>query len=149
MHEATDRERCRLQGTTRSACRLPRRHDAPVAQRIEHLTTDQEVGGSSPSGRATHRPRFTGLAILSWPVKLISVNHSVIQLSFDHVQKRRRKRRQRGHIRQRGGSFQVLVYAGIDPVTGKRNYLTESTHDAKEADRILRRLLTQVDEPCP
>ncbi len=25
---------------------------APVAQRIEHLTTDQEVGGSSPSGRA-------------------------------------------------------------------------------------------------
>src|SRR6266568_4646302 len=85
MDEATDRERCRLRGTTRSACRLPRRHDAPVAQRIEHLTTDQEVGGSSPSGRATHRPRFTGLAILSWPVKLISVNHSVIQLSFDHV----------------------------------------------------------------
>src|SRR5690349_20435797 len=25
---------------------------APVAQRIEHLTTDQKVGGSSPSGRA-------------------------------------------------------------------------------------------------
>jgi integrase len=40
----------------------------------------------------------------------------------------------------------VLVYVGIDPVTGKRNYLTESTHDEKEADRILRRLLTQVDE---
>jgi hypothetical protein len=26
---------------------------APVAQRIEHLTTDQKVGGSNPSGRAT------------------------------------------------------------------------------------------------
>ena len=61
-------------------------------------------------------------------------------------QKRGHKRRQHGHIRQRGGSFQVLAYAGIDPVTGKRNYLTESTHDAKEADRILRRLLTQVDD---
>jgi hypothetical protein len=38
------------------------------------------------------------------------------------------------------------VYAGIDPVTGKPNYLTASTHDQKEADRILRRLLSQVDE---
>jgi hypothetical protein len=27
---------------------------APVAQRIEHLTSDQRVGGSSPSGRATN-----------------------------------------------------------------------------------------------
>ena len=26
--------------------------NAPVAQRIEHLTTDQKVGGSNPSGRA-------------------------------------------------------------------------------------------------
>jgi hypothetical protein len=27
--------------------------------------------------------------------------------------------RSRGHIRQRGNSFQVLVYAGLDPLTGK------------------------------
>ena len=27
--------------------------DAPVAQRIEHLTTDQKVGGSNPSGRTS------------------------------------------------------------------------------------------------
>ena len=33
---------------------LPRR--APVAQRIEHLTTDQKVGGSNPSGCATITP---------------------------------------------------------------------------------------------
>jgi hypothetical protein len=26
---------------------------APVAQRIEHLTTDQKVGGSNPFGRTT------------------------------------------------------------------------------------------------
>ena len=38
------------------------------------------------------------------------------------------------------------MYAGIDPVTGKKNYLTESTRDEKEADRILRRLLSQVDQ---
>lgn len=55
-------------------------------------------------------------------------------------------RRRRGHIRQRGGSFQVLVYAGVDPLTGKDNYLTESTRDAKEAEKILTRLLSQVDE---
>ena len=28
-------------------------HLVPVAQWIEHLTTDQEVGGSTPSGHAT------------------------------------------------------------------------------------------------
>ena len=30
---------------------LCRSFQAPVAQRIEHLTTDQKVGGSNPSGR--------------------------------------------------------------------------------------------------
>ena len=34
---------------------------APVAQRIEHLTTDQKVGGSNPSGRATVAAFDTGL----------------------------------------------------------------------------------------
>src|SRR4051794_22349301 len=29
---------------------------APVAQRIEHLTTDQKVGGSNPFGRARKHP---------------------------------------------------------------------------------------------
>ena len=33
---------------------------APVAQRIEHLTTDQKVGGSNPSGRATVLPLKSG-----------------------------------------------------------------------------------------
>jgi hypothetical protein len=53
--------------------------------------------------------------------------------------------RKLGSIRKRGGSYQVRVYAGIDPVTGNENYLTASTSDDKEADRILRRFLTQVD----
>ncbi|MDN5750932.1 MAG: site-specific integrase, partial [Pseudonocardia sp.] len=55
-------------------------------------------------------------------------------------------RRARGHIRRRGGSFQVLVYAGVDPLTGKDHYLTESTRDEREAQKILTRLLGQVDE---
>jgi len=56
----------------------------------------------------------------------------------------RAAKRPEGSIRQRGGTFQVRVYAGVDPVTGKANYLTESTRDEKEADRILRRLIQQV-----
>lgn len=58
----------------------------------------------------------------------------------------RAAKRPEGSIRQRGSSYQVRVYAGVDPVTGKANYLTESTKDEKDADRILRRLLTEVDE---
>jgi hypothetical protein len=40
------------------ARRLNAPHDpsAPVAQRIEHLTTDQKVGGSNPSGCASVSP---------------------------------------------------------------------------------------------
>ncbi len=55
-------------------------------------------------------------------------------------------RRQRGAIRQRGRSLQVIVYAGMDPLTGRKLYLRESTTDEAEAQRILRRLTAQVDE---
>ncbi|HEY9474304.1 MAG TPA: hypothetical protein VIS06_10695 [Mycobacteriales bacterium] len=37
--------------------------------------------------------------------------------------------RARGNIRRRGASFQVRVYAGIDPLTGQQYYLTGSTTD--------------------
>jgi len=55
-------------------------------------------------------------------------------------------RRQRGTIRRRGNSRQVVVYAGIDPLTGRRMYLRESTTDEREAERIRTRLLAAVDE---
>jgi integrase len=55
------------------------------------------------------------------------------------------KKRQRGHVRKRGNSFQVMVYAGVDPVTGKDSYLTESTKDEKQVDEIKTRLQAQVD----
>ncbi len=38
------------------------------------------------------------------------------------------------------------MYAGTDPLTGKANYLTESTRDEGQAQKILTRLLAQVDE---
>jgi hypothetical protein len=41
---------CRACAECRRLCCAP----ALVAQRIEHLTTDQKVGGSSPSERATY-----------------------------------------------------------------------------------------------
>lgn len=56
------------------------------------------------------------------------------------------KKRPKGTIERRGGSFRVKVYAGVDPLTGKRLYLRESTTDEKEAERILRRLTAEVDE---
>lgn len=53
---------------------------------------------------------------------------------------------QRRSIRRRGNSFQVLVYAGIDPLTGQRMYLSDSATGEVEAERIRRRLLAQVDD---
>jgi hypothetical protein len=43
-------------------------------------------------------------------------------------------------VRNRGNSFQVLVYSGVDPVTGKPVYLTESTTDEKKVHGIQTRL---------
>jgi integrase len=75
-----------------------------------------------------------------------SVNVSVIGYAADVGRTSTKTRRARGHIRRRGGSFQVLVYAGVDPLTGKDHYLTESTRDEGQAQKILTRLLAQVDE---
>ena len=53
------------------------------------------------------------------------------------------RQRQRGEIETLpSGSLLVRVYAGIDPVTGKRNYLVETVKPgpgaAKEAERARR-----------
>lgn len=53
--------------------------------------------------------------------------------------------RERGFVRKRGNSYQVLVYQGVDPVTGKDSYLTESTRDEKKVPEIRSRLLAKVD----
>lgn len=54
--------------------------------------------------------------------------------------------RERGHIRKRGNSYQVLVFAGYDPMTHKELLLSESTTDEREAKTILWRLRAQVEE---
>ena len=53
---------------------------APVAQRIEHLTTDQKVGGSNPSGRATVHPLKSGPRAPS--LTLIEGSHSDVSQPF-------------------------------------------------------------------
>lgn len=55
-------------------------------------------------------------------------------------------RRGRGSIERRGKSLRMKVFAGWDPVTKKRLYLSESTTDEKEAEKILTRLQAQVDK---
>ena len=61
-----------------------------------------------------------------------------------------RSDRRRGSIRVRGGSLQVRAYAGIDPVTGRDRYLSESIKGTdrparRAAEKALARLQAQVD----
>jgi integrase len=62
-----------------------------------------------------------------------------------------RNRRQRGGIEELpSGGLRVSVYAGTDPLTGRRHYLRESIPAGPsaqaEADKAMRRLATEVDE---
>ncbi|TDP96216.1 hypothetical protein [Labedaea rhizosphaerae] len=41
--------------------------------------------------------------------------------------------RRRGRIEERGGALRVIVYAGLDPVTGKRSYLRETVKGVDKA----------------
>jgi integrase len=51
-----------------------------------------------------------------------------------------------GYIRQRGETWQVIVHAGHDPITGKRRNLTGTARTKREAQALRARLLTQVNE---
>jgi hypothetical protein len=62
------------------------------------------------------------------------------------VKKTGRGRRERGHCASVGTTYQVLVYADIDPLTGRELRLTALTTDAAEAERIPARFRAQVDE---
>lgn len=57
-----------------------------------------------------------------------------------------KRKRERGSITQRGDSFLVRVYAGTDPITGKRIDLTGTAHSPAEAEKLRTKLLAQVDE---
>jgi hypothetical protein len=49
-------------------------------------------------------------------------------------------------IRRRGNSFQAILFAGTDPVTGRQLYLRGSSTDEVEAKKILRHFKAQVAE---
>jgi integrase len=51
----------------------------------------------------------------------------------------------RGHVEQLpSGRFRVVVYAGKDPITGKKVYLKETHPDEVAAGKAQRRLPAQV-----
>ena len=59
----------------------------------------------------------------------------------------RPKRRPRGHIRELpSGSFQVIVYAGADPLTKTPRYLRETLKTYSAAELALTRMQGQVDQ---
>src|SRR6188472_2631515 len=58
--------------------------------------------------------------------------------------------RRRGSVRVRGGSLQVRVFAGVDPVTGRDRYLSETVRGTdraarREAEKAMVRLQAEVD----
>lgn len=58
-----------------------------------------------------------------------------------------RKRRPRGHIAQLpSGSWRAVVYAGVDPLTGKQRQLRDTATTYEAAEIALTKLQRQVDE---
>lgn len=58
-----------------------------------------------------------------------------------------RRRRPRGHIEDLpSGRFRAVVYAGIDPLTGKQRYLKETADTYDAAELALTKLQSRVDE---
>ena len=52
-----------------------------------------------------------------------------------------------GHIRQRGTAWEVRVYAGVDPVTGNKKYVTRTVRNSrKAAERVLAQLIVEVTD---
>jgi integrase len=53
---------------------------------------------------------------------------------------------ERGHLRQRGNSFEIRAYAGVEAVTGKARYVTRTVRGTrKDAERELTQLLADLD----
>lgn len=51
----------------------------------------------------------------------------------------------RGHLRKRGLSWQVLVDAGRDPITGKRRQVSRNVRGTKkQAEEVLARMLVEA-----
>jgi integrase len=52
----------------------------------------------------------------------------------------------RGHIRQRGDTWELRAYVGRDPVTGRKKYLTRTFRGGKRAsEEALTKFVVEVD----
>lgn len=52
-----------------------------------------------------------------------------------------------GHIVERNGSFRVMIYAGRDPVTGRKRYVTRTVGGSrKDAERVRNEMLVEVQQ---
>src|SRR5215831_12521315 len=52
----------------------------------------------------------------------------------------------RGSLRKRGDSWQLRVYLGVDPATGKKAYCSRSIRGTKrEAERELTKMVREID----
>jgi hypothetical protein len=48
-------------------------------------------------------------------------------------------------IRERRGGFQVMVYVGLDPITGRQRYVSRQVNGSRrEAERLEARLKTEA-----
>ena len=53
----------------------------------------------------------------------------------------------RGSMRQRGDGWELRVYRGRDPLTGRKRWTSRTVHGGKrEAERALRALITEFDD---
>jgi len=51
----------------------------------------------------------------------------------------------RGHLRRRGSAWELRAFAGLDPLTGAKKYVTRTFHGGKrDAEDALSRLVTEV-----
>ncbi|HEY2959241.1 MAG TPA: Arm DNA-binding domain-containing protein, partial [Actinomycetota bacterium] len=47
-------------------------------------------------------------------------------------------------IRRRRSGWQVIVYAGLDPLTGKQRQITRQVNSYRQAEKVEARLRTEV-----
>jgi len=118
------------------------RSDRSGADQIdaEHQATDLAVGGSNPSRRAP-KPQVNGLGLIALLVSAV-VDGSLSLLeglpSGSHLV-----------IYRRGRSMRVMVYAGRDPLTGRKKWVSRQVPGTgraalKEAKQIEAKLLAEV-----
>ncbi len=52
----------------------------------------------------------------------------------------------KGLMRQRGSAWELRVYLGVDPVSGKQRYATKSVRGGKrDAQRVLNEMVVDAD----